>query len=82
MIPEAIFILPCPLCGTAPKGPTRMGSRLGPDWLIVCPSCLLKLERFDDSSPHDAAAQIIEAWNRRTGPTLGADVSAIQCERI
>ena len=46
---NGIALLPCPCCGTPPQGPTRMSSRLGPDWLINCPACLLKLERYAET---------------------------------
>lgn len=71
------------MCGTAPNGPIRMRGRLVPDWGIVCPACHVKIERYADTDAPDdpARAQIIEAWNRRTGPAVGADASAIQCEK-
>lgn len=81
MIPAPVFLLPCPLCGTPPAGPSRMRGRFGPDLQIVCPACHLKLDRFDDpGAPDDTAAQIVEAWNRRAGPAAGADASAVQLE--
>lgn len=68
MIPAPVFLLPCPMCGTAPNGLTRMSGGYGPDLRIGCPACLLKIERFEDSgAPDDSAAQIVEAWNRRAG---------------
>lgn len=70
MIPEAIFLLPCPMCGTPPDGPTRMRG-FGADWLIRCPDCQVKLERFAETNGPDdpVPAQMIEAWNRRVSPT-------------
>lgn len=44
-----------------------MSGRFGPDWLIQCPACMLKIERFaepgDDGDP--VPDQMIDAWNRR-----------------
>lgn len=77
---NGIALLPCPCCGTPPKGPTRMSSRIGADWLIVCPACLLKLERYSETDAADdpARAQIVEAWNRRASPAASAEFSAVQ----
>ncbi len=69
MIPAPVFLLPCPLCGTPPEGPTRMSGRFSPDWLVACPACHLKLERYakTDAPDDPARAQIVEAWNLRAG---------------
>lgn len=83
MIPAAVFVLPCPLCGTPPNGPIRMRGRMGPDWRIVCPACHVKLERYAETDAPDdpVRAQIVEDWNRRAGPAVGADASVIHFEK-
>lgn len=70
MIPETVFLLPCPMCGTPPEGPTRMRGGFGPDWLIRCPTCQVKLELFAETNGLDdpVRAQMVETWNRRTDP--------------
>lgn len=76
---NGIALLPCPLCGTPPNGPTRISGGFGPDWLIVCPACLLKLERYGKTNGPDdpVRAQMIEAWNRRAGTAVSADFTAV-----
>lgn len=66
---DGIALLPCPLCATPPKGPTHVSGPIGPDWMIVCPACNLRLERFGETrAPDDPAReQMIETWNRRAG---------------
>lgn len=80
---SGIALLPCPLCATPPKGPTRMSGPVGPDWMIVCPACGLKLERYAVTrAPDDPArAQIIEAWNLRAGEIAGIpDIEALPAQ--
>lgn len=76
---NGIALLPCPCCGTPPQGPTRMSSRLGPDWLINCPACLLKLERYAETKGPDdpVRAEMVEAWNKRAGAAASADFPAV-----
>lgn len=67
MIPAGLTLLPCPLCAAPPRGPQRMTSRIGPDWMIACTSCGLRLERYiAKNGPDDSMGrEIAEAWNRR-----------------
>lgn len=67
MIPAGLTLLPCPLCAAPPRGPQRMSSRIGPDLLIVCTGCGLRLERFiaKNETVDSVGMEIVEAWNRR-----------------
>lgn len=70
MIPAPVFLLPCPLCGAPAEGPIRQSGRFSPDWLIACPACRVKLERYSmtDALDDPVRAEIVEDWNRRAGP--------------